>query len=107
MQLVSGWPYTEQDDLLTIVTERGLDFEREMDNRDTRGNARQEAADLRIDRLPIHQRATAEEQEKRIRQAFDDDQRQRRQQREAALAATVRRVPVASIAVASGAGTRP
>ena len=78
-----------------------------MDNRDARENARQEAADLGIDRLPIDQRATAVEQEERIRQAFDDDQRQRRQQREAALAATVRQVPVASIAGESGAGTPP
>lgn len=65
-----------------------------MDNRDARENARQEAADLRIDRLPPPQRATAEEQEERVRQAFDDDQRQRRQQHEAALAAAVRHVPM-------------
>src|ERR1700722_20549986 len=75
-----------------------------MENRDARETARQEAADLRKDRLPIHQRATVEEQEERIRQAFDDEQRQQRQQRKVTLPATVRRVPVASIAGASAAG---
>jgi hypothetical protein len=77
---------------LTVCTERELDFERDMDNRDAQENARQEATDLRIDRLSPHQQATAEEQEERIRQAFDGDQRQRRHQHEAALAAAVRRV---------------
>ncbi len=39
-----------------------------MDNRDARENAKQEAADLRIERLQLHQKATAEQQEERIRQ---------------------------------------
>jgi hypothetical protein len=97
----------ELDDLLTIATERELDFEREMDNRDARENARQEAADLKIDRLPIHQRAAAEEQEERIRQAFNNDQRQRRHQYEVALAAAFRPVPVAQAAGGRGADTHP
>jgi hypothetical protein len=84
-----------RDRLLTTAIGRELDFERDRDNRDARENARQEAADLRIDRLPPSQRAAAEEQEEKVRQAFDDDQKQRRQQHEAALATAVRHVPMA------------
>jgi hypothetical protein len=94
---------SELNGLLTIATERELDFERDMDNRDARENARQEAADLRIDRLPIHQRAAAEQEEERIKQTFDKDQRQRRQQHEATLAAAVRRDHVAPVVGAGGA----
>jgi hypothetical protein len=105
--LVSDHTCSELNHFLTVGTERELDFVREMDNRDARENARQEAADLRIDGLSPHQRATAEEQEERIRQAFDDDQRQRRQQHEAALAAAVRRVSVPDSTSARYGATGP
>jgi hypothetical protein len=105
--LVSDHTFAQSNHFLTVCAERELDFERHMDNRDARENARQEAADLRIDRLPPHQRATAEGQEERIRQAFDDDQRQRRHQHEAALAAAVRRVPVPGYTCARYGATGP
>ena len=105
--LVSDHTCSELNQFVTVGPERELDFERGMDNRDARENARQEAADLRIDGLAPHQRATAEEQEERIRQAFDDDQRQRRQQHEAALAAAVRRVSVPDSTSARYGATGP
>jgi hypothetical protein len=105
--LVSDHTCSELNHFLTVGPERELDFERDMDNRDARENARQEAADLRIDGLAPHQRATAEEQEERIRQAFDDDQRQRRHQHEAALAAAVHRLPVPGSTGAGCGVTRP
>ena len=97
----------ELDGLLTPIIEQELDFKRDIDNLDARENARQEAADLRIGRLPVHQRAAAEEQEERIRQAFNDDQKQRRQQHEATLAATVRRLPAVHVAGTRDTGAHP
>lgn len=92
--LVSDHAYAQLNHVLTACTERELDFERDIDNQDARESARQKAADLRIDVLPPHQRATTKEQEERTRQTFGDDQKQRRYQHEAAPAAAVCRVPV-------------